>query len=1286
LLALNINLSLVKLISPFLSFNSKEGMETSFGKGLKRPHYRRDVGHYVAFISVSSNAQWIAGAGGESLTVLDATTLENVFEPLSFEKSVKLCLFSPDSSHLIYGAQLVYFLPTDSWDLKKKKEFNVESATSSAAFSKDGKKLYIGTYDKNIFCFEEINGEWTQTQRFSIQKRPKDMAVDPHDKYLVVADKDGGGLSMFELAKLPGGTGTEVVEPQIEETVEPEVGCVCFSPDGRYLAWGGSLKALLMAVEKPTDIEPLPVDPKRRKTRTINFSSDSRWLAYGGASHEIRVIDSTTIQPMFFIKNFPDGIWACQFAPGNHWVVSGSYSRKITVAQLFNRTPPAHQTFEGGFCQRSISKFGDLIVSLDNNDPNKMVVHDFSSKSFKLVGNAHRTGVKKTKGNITVISQDGSLIVWNSAEGNQVFRLNRTPGSDSVTTEAITFFDYDTSPHGIGISDDNRFIITDDENEVHITSVETGEVVLTQSMDLEVFAQGFSSGSNYFAIGYGCHLAVFTFPSETLDEKEVQKVMSGITGDNVNCISFSKENTMVAASSEGVSVFVWDIESGRQIWQLKHDETADLCQFSTQRDNYLLTATSTGTVSLFDMDNGQRCWIKVAGANFQNVSFAEIGGTTKNHEHIVIVYNTRVEYYSMELLLELGPNLDDFVESVHLDNDYTERVGQTIPYLCCERPSDLAKGVEPTQAQGRLSRESSYTKRAEPLSPKGKYKNARDAFDQLKQLSQNAMEGGETNRPLGKTAVQRAIELDAEECLNRLLKACPGSAVACGGLPIREALTMGNKGMLSKVLMAACDDHLSYSAREIVTKYLKQIAEKAPQVLAKVLNEKGTQEYEVEGYNYCHCSKSIVKVSPHWGAGHLWEEQKPKEGSNITDKEPLSKVSLSRVLFPNMGSPDILEAITESGELALFENQPMANVISAMWKHYYRKRYVLLFSFYFSMFAANLLSAILAVEAREPSRNKITPLDDILTIYLLILGVYNILYETYQAYLNFEPDLWNLLDWCYYILLVVNSSLNLAGHAVWELGAVNVVLSCLEVLFYMRGFSYTGFLVRMLVQVFADLRMFMLVVCIIIMAFAGAFYTLYDGDTYNQYNGVAGFIVWTYLLMNQIIWETAFYEDASTPWLATALICLFLFMTAIILLNFIIAILSDTFERVSQNQKAEGLKERAGIILELNFYLTRKQREKVENEFRWVHLMRPWDLEWAKAQKTDGEWDSKETEQDSLQKEISALEERIRQQQAQIEEHNTFLANFIQDLKKENDSLGKKGDRRFLFSGDKPRK
>ncbi|CAM9788735.1 unnamed protein product, partial [Heterosigma akashiwo] len=288
-----------------------------------------------------------------------------------------------------------------------------------------------------------------------------------------------------------------------------------------------------------------------------------------------------------------------------------------------------------------------------------------------------------------------------------------------------------------------------------------------------------------------------------------------------------------------------------------------------------------------------------------------------------------------------------------------------------------------------------------------------------------------------------------------------------------------------------------------------------------------------------------------------------------------------------------------------------------------------------------------------------------LDVFLLILGGYNILYEVYQATTDFSPDFWNLLDWTYYVLLVVNSVFSLLDRAIWELGAVNVVLSCMEMLFYMRGFTYTGFLVRMVVQVFSDLKPFMMVVVVIISAFAGSFYTMNTGDTYTGYDGYAGYIVWTFLLMNQIVWDSNFWEDSVSPVLNHVLVCLFLFVTAIIMLNFIIAILGDTYSSVSQNARSEGMRERANIMLELNFYLTAKEREKVEQKFRWIHVMTPWDIDSSSAAQDRGRGRRRGPAVAVLENKVRILEGRIAAQAAEIRESNELLAKFYADFEAE---------------------
>ena len=78
--------------------------------------------------------------------------------------------------------------------------------------------------------------------------------------------------------------------------------------------------------------------------------------------------------------------------------------------------------------------------------------------------------------------------------------------------------------------------------------------------------------------------------------------------------------------------------------------------------------------------------------------------------------------------------------------------------------------------------------------------------------------------------------------------------------------------------------------------------------------------------------------------------------------------------------------------------------------------------------------------------------------------------------------------------------------------------------------------------------------------------------------------------------------------LGLSLFCLWLFIACIMLLNVLIALLSDSYASVVEIQNAASLKERASIILEFMQESSEAQMDAIVSANKWVHILCPVDI------------------------------------------------------------------------------
>ncbi|CAD7935961.1 unnamed protein product [Amoebophrya sp. A25] len=205
-------------------------------------------------------------------------------------------------------------------------------------------------------------------------------------------------------------------------------------------------------------------------------------------------------------------------------------------------------------------------------------------------------------------------------------------------------------------------------------------------------------------------------------------------------------------------------------------------------------------------------------------------------------------------------------------------------------------------------------------------------------------------------------------------------------------------------------------------------------------------------------------------------------------------------------------------------------------------------------------------------------------------------------------SVWNMFDIVLVILNVLTfiAYLDAAGHTVAFLTkdylitgvTISVLMAWMKLFYFCQPFRNIGSFIRMLIEIFVDIRYFLIVVSIALLGFGTAFYVLYKDDP-QPYPDRAKTLLSVYVTMLGD-WNVEHFTDTQHPLLATILFCIFTFVMVIILFNLLIAIMSDTFERVRENEENTFLRTRADMICDLQKLSFRKI-----NYLPWVHALLP---------------------------------------------------------------------------------
>ena len=119
-------------------------------------------------------------------------------------------------------------------------------------------------------------------------------------------------------------------------------------------------------------------------------------------------------------------------------------------------------------------------------------------------------------------------------------------------------------------------------------------------------------------------------------------------------------------------------------------------------------------------------------------------------------------------------------------------------------------------------------------------------------------------------------------------------------------------------------------------------------------------------------------------------------------------------------------------------------------------------------------------------------------------------------------------------------------------------------LYFFRLQKSFGYLIRLIVLVIADMRDFLIVLFFTIVAFSDTLLTISNGNAQGFVNGFFDSIIYTYLI---ILGEFSLehFTESIASWLLLALFIMCTVFNTIVMLNLLIAIISETFAKVKSN-------------------------------------------------------------------------------------------------------------------------
>ncbi|KAF4105498.1 hypothetical protein G5714_013160 [Onychostoma macrolepis] len=191
---------------------------------------------------------------------------------------------------------------------------------------------------------------------------------------------------------------------------------------------------------------------------------------------------------------------------------------------------------------------------------------------------------------------------------------------------------------------------------------------------------------------------------------------------------------------------------------------------------------------------------------------------------------------------------------------------------------------------------------------------------------------------------------------------------------------------------------------------------------------------------------------------------------------------------------------------------------------------------------------------------------------------------------TYSQDLWNIFDWLVYSLLLAVLGIHLANIFLvsdslrqnsLRLFAVSIIFLWLRLMKHVRAFRVMGPFIVMLGKIAGDVLRFLFLYIEIFIPYACAFWIIFGGLAEVPSMETVPELLYS-LYRITLVDEYEFDAMLDVDAVMAYLLCgTFLALSAILCVNLLIALLSDTFQRVYDNALANAVMQQAAIILQI---------------------------------------------------------------------------------------------------------
>lgn len=257
---------------------------------------------------------------------------------------------------------------------------NVDQPVSSLAFTRDGKRLAIGT---GLY-------------------------------------RTAGSLQLWDVAS----------RERLWKGEEFRFGvpAIAFSPDEQKIAMGNFADNFLRLIETNTGKQIKEIRGHRSKIASVVFSPNGKTIATGSLDRDIKIWDATTYRELRTITGHGDFVYSVAFTADGKRLLSGSFDRTARIWDVETGKELSQLKGHKGPVQQAVfARDGSLIATAAGDSTVR--IYDTASGEYLLTLRGHRNKVEsiafaRNSQRIATASADKSVRIWDTLSGVELLKLN----------------------------------------------------------------------------------------------------------------------------------------------------------------------------------------------------------------------------------------------------------------------------------------------------------------------------------------------------------------------------------------------------------------------------------------------------------------------------------------------------------------------------------------------------------------------------------------------------------------------------------------------------------------------------------------------------------------------------------------------------------------------------------------------------------------------------------------------------------------------------------------------